>query len=68
MVNFWRTLGMPSNNCEISFILTCLGNCVITNLTGAGTFAITYTKFYVLVVTLSTQDNTKLLQEWKLRF
>ena len=35
---------MPSNNCEINFILTCIGNCIITNLTGAGTFAITYTK------------------------
>ena len=32
---------------------------------GAGTFAITDTKLYVPVVTLSTQGNTKLLQQLK---
>ena len=31
------------------------------------TFAITDTKCYILVVTLSTQDNTKLLQQLKSR-
>ena len=34
--------------------------CVITNSTGAGRFAITDTKLYVPVATLSTQDNAKL--------
>ena len=53
--NFWRTLEMP---------LTC----VITNSTDAGRFAITDTKLYVSVVTLSTQQNTKLLQQLKLGF
>ena len=43
-------------------------NFVITNLTGAGICAITDTKLYVLVVTLSTQDNIKLLQELKSGF
>ena len=37
--------------------------CVITNSTGAGTFEITDTKLYVPVVTLSTKDNSKLLQQ-----
>ena len=32
------------------------------------TFAITNTKLYVLVVTLSTQDNTKLLEQIKSGF
>ena len=39
--------------------------CVITNSTGEGKFTITDTKLYVPVVTLSTQNNTKLLQQLK---
>ena len=42
--------------------------CIITNSTGAGIFAITDTKLYVPVVTLSTQDNAKLLQQLKSGF
>ena len=60
--NFWRTLEMPLINCEVNLIFTWPSTCVITNSTGAGTFAITDTKLYVPVVTLSTQDNAKLLQ------
>ena len=41
---------------------------MITNSTGARRFGITDTKFYVAVVTLSTQDNTKLLQQSKSGF
>ena len=41
---------------------------VITNSEGEGKFAITETKLYVSVVTLSTQDNGKLLQQWKSGF
>ena len=48
-------------NCKTNIILTWLENCIITNSTGAGKFAITETKLYVLVVTLITQDNAKLL-------
>ena len=59
--NFWRTLEIPLTNCENNFILTC----VITNSTGSGTFAITDTKLDVPVVTLITQNNTKLLQQLK---
>ena len=61
--NFWRTLEMPLINCEVNLILTWSRDCVITNSTRKGKFAITETKLYVLVVTLSTQDNAKLLQQ-----
>ena len=43
-------------------------NFTITNTAGAGRFAITDTKLYVPVVTLSTQENTKLLQQLKSGF
>ena len=55
-------------NCEVNLILTWSKDCVITNSTGAGKFAITDTKLYVPVVTLSTQDNAKLLQQLKSGF
>ena len=48
--------------------MTCLSICVLIS-TGAqnqnATFAITVTKLYVPVVTLSTQENTKFLQQLK---
>ena len=59
---------MPLINCEVSLILTWSSNCVITNFTGAGKFQITETNLYVPVVTLSTQDNAKLLQQLKSGF
>ena len=66
--NFWRTLEMPLINCEVNLILTWSSTCVITESNGAGTFAITDTKLYVPVVTLSTQENTKFLQQLKSGF
>ena len=66
--NFWRTLEMPLINCEVNLILTGSSTCVIANSNGAGTFAITDTKLYVPVVTLSTQENTKFLQQLKSGF
>ena len=66
--NFWRTLEMPLINCEVNLILTWSSTCVITNSNGIGTFAITDTKLYVPLVTLSTQENTKLLQQLKSGF
>ena len=66
--NFWRTLEMPLINCEVSLFLAWSSTCVITNSTGKGKFAITDTKFYVPVVTLSTRDNAKLLQQLKSGF
>ena len=66
--NFWRTLEMPLINCEVNLILTWSPSCVITNSTGAGTFEITDTKLYIPVVTLSTKENAKLLQQLKSGF
>ena len=59
---------MPLINCEVNLILTWSKDCVITNSEGEGKFAITETKLYVPVVTLSTQDNAKLLQQLKSGF
>ena len=72
--NFWRTLEMPLINCEVNIILTWSEDFVITNSTGEGKLAITKlyvpieTKLYVPVVTLSTKDNEKLLQQLKSGF
>ena len=54
---------MPLINCEVNLILTWSTTCIITESNGVGTFAITDTKLYVPVVTLSTQENTKFLQQ-----
>ena len=59
--NFWRTLEMPLINFEINLILTWSKNCVISSAARETKFKITDTKFYVPVVTLSTQNNAKLL-------
>ena len=66
--NFWRTLEMPLISCKINLILTWSKDCVITDSTGEGKFAITETKLNVPVVTLSTKDNEKLLQQLKSGF
>ena len=69
--NFWRTLEMPLINCEVNLILTWSSTCVIApaiNANQAATFAITDTKLYVPVVTLSTQENTKFFQQLKSGF
>ena len=63
--NFWRTLEVPLINYEINFIPTWSNKFFITNNPTAGhepTFTITDAKVYVTVVTLSNQDNKKLLQ------
>ena len=69
--NFWRTLEMPLINCEVNLILTWSSTCVLAatgDANEAATFAITNTKLYVPVVTLSTQENTKFLQQLKSGF
>ena len=68
--NFCRTLEMSVINCEINLILTFSANCVISNSAAnqATTFSITDTTIYVPVVTLSTQDNVKLLTQLKSGF
>ena len=60
--NVWRTLEIPLVNCENNLILTWSDQFVLSNDTKATTFAITDTKLYISVVTLSTQDNAKLLE------
>ena len=62
---------MPLINCELNFISNWSVNCFILAATVANqlpTFAINNTKLYVLVVTLSIQDNAKLLQQFKSSF
>ena len=53
---------------RLVFFITWSSTCVITNSTGEGRFKITDAKLFVLVVTLSTQDNAKLLQQLKSGF
>ena len=69
--SFWRTLEMPLINCEVNLILTRSSTCVLIstlNPNQNATFAITDTKLYVPVVTLSTQENTKFFQQLKSGF
>ena len=66
--NFRRTLETPLINCEVNLILTWSKDCVISSATGETKFKITETKLYVPVVTLSTEDNAKLLQQLKSGF
>ena len=69
--NFWRTLEIPLINCEVELILTWSADCVIisTNVANQNpTFTITETNLHVPVVTLSTQDNAKLLPQLKSGF
>ena len=54
---------MPLINCEVN-----CEDCVVTDSTGEGKFARTKTNLYVPVVTLSTKDNEKLLQQLKSGF
>ena len=58
-------------NREINLILNKSAKCIIVSITAAAqatTSAITDTKFYVPVVTLSTDDDATLLQQLKSGF
>ena len=61
MENFWNAV----NHCEITLISTLLEDFLIFSATGETKFKITGTEFYVPVITLSIQDNAKLLQQLK---
>ena len=66
--NFGRPLERPLINCEVELILDWSANYVIIYKNVANqipTFRITETNLYVPVVTLSTQDNAKLLPQLK---
>ena len=57
---------MPLINCEVTLNLIWSANCVICEADRVTTFAIIDTKLpYVPVVAISTQDNSKLLQQLK---
>ena len=58
--NFWRSLQIPLINCKVELSLTRNKNCILPSVADDSTFAITDTKLYVPVVTLKTEDNTKL--------
>ena len=64
--NFWRTLKMLLINCEINLQLKWSANCFLVAGTVANQvsiFTIPDTKFCVPVITLSTQDNAKLVEQ-----
>ena len=62
---------MPLINCEINLVLIWSADCLIALNTVANQkakFAINDTKIYVAIVTLSTDDNEKLLEKIKSGF
>ena len=52
---------MPLINCKVEISLKWIENCMLTTATTA-TFKITDAKLYIPIVTLKTEDNTKLLK------
>ena len=72
--NFWRSLNIPLINCEVELILTWSKNCVLADMTVANNpptgleFQIKDTKLYVPVVTLSKENDIKLLEQLKSGF
>ena len=62
----WRTLEMLLINCEINLILTWSNRCFIIDYlidSQETTFTIADTRLNVPVVTFSTQDNAKLIEQ-----
>ena len=72
--NFWRSLNIPLINCETELILTWLKKCVLADMTTKNVaplgleFQRTHTKLFVPVITLSKENDTKLLEQLKLGF
>ena len=78
--NFWRSLDIPSINCEVELILTWSKNCVLADMSvnvvlnpptvppSGATFQIADTKLYVPAVTLSKENDIKLLEQLKSAF
>ena len=58
--NFWRSLEIPLINGRVEFSMTWNENCILSSAGTAAIFTITDTKIYVPVVSLKTEDNTKL--------
>ena len=64
--DLWKTLERKLINCKINLILTWSANSTIVSSTDENQrtiFEVTDTKTYVLLVSLSTQYNAKLLQQ-----
>ena len=71
--DFWRSLQMSLMNCKVELSLKWIENCMLTTTAidansdatsaDSATFKITDAKLYVLVVTLSTEDNAKLRKQ-----
>ena len=51
---------MPLVNCRVELPLKWIENCILSNSGDAATFKITDAKLYIPIVTLKTEDNTKL--------
>ena len=78
--NFWRSLDIPLINCEITLILPWYKECVLVDRAFRGPpadainsptdakFEITDCKLYVPVVTLSAENDNKLLKQLKSGF
>ena len=80
--NFWRSLNIPLINCEVELILTWSKNCALADMTRRNAqgdnpaivpptrleFKITDTKSHVPVVTLSKENEIKLLEKLKSGF
>ena len=69
--NFWRTLELLLINCQIALQLTCSKKSILAADYVANQvpkFKMTGTKFYVPVVTLSTQENINLLKQLEAGF
>ena len=79
--NFWRALNMPLISCEVPLEFKWNKNCIITglerrqlgarprnNVPTGGTLAINDCKLYIQVVTLSKDDEIKLLTNLKSGF
>ena len=69
--HFWRALQMPFIDCEISLQLKWSRNCIIVAGTANNqnpTFQINDIKLYVIVVTLATQENIKILKAIRIWF
>ena len=65
-----KNLKMPLINCKIDLDLNLSKKCLLVGKNGdqEPAFSITDAKIYVEVVTLSTQDNEKLLEQLKSSF
>ena len=59
---------MPLINCEVALILTWSASCVVIYTKIANQNPTSTVNLYVPVVTLSTEDNAKLLPQLKLSF